>query len=100
MKKTVHRSDNLFITLLESQKELEFEIRFSTSSARGRCDALCPRCLNPVSPNRWEIEGPEGMGNTVWFACEKTLNGAEACNDDLRWTRRVDFLDGWVEHEG
>lgn len=100
MKQNVYRSDNLLITLLENEKELEFEIRFSTSYARGRCDALCPRCFNPVSPSRWEIEGPDAMGNTVWFACAETLNGTEACRGELRWTRRVDFNDGWVELEG
>lgn len=100
MKKNVYRSENLLITLTENQKELEFEIRFSTSYARGRCDALCPRCMSPVAPSRWEIEGPDGMGNTVWFACEETLDLKEPCKDDLRWTRRVDFLDGWVEQGG
>ena len=99
MKKNIYRSENVLVTFVDAQNELEFEIRFSTSHARGRCDALCPRCSNPVAPSRWEIEGPDSLGNTVWFACEETLNGAEPCRGELRWTRRVDFSDGWVEHD-
>lgn len=98
MRQNIHRSENLFITLTEDGKQLDFEIRFSTSYAKGRCDATCPRCHAPVAPARWEIEGPEGMGNTVWFTCSTPLDGTEGCKG-LRWTRRVDFNDGWVEME-
>lgn len=103
MKQNVHRSDNLLISLSDDGKELEFEIRFSMSYARGRCDATCPRCHAPVAPSRWEIEGPEALGNTVWFVCRDTLSGTPACEtgpdgtDELRWTRRVDFSEGWVD---
>lgn len=99
MKQNIYRSENLLLTFVESTGELEFEIRFSTSYARGRCDARCPRCNHSVSPSRWEIEGPDAMGNTVWFACVETLDGGEPCNGELRWTRSVDFGEGWVELE-
>lgn len=98
MRQNIHRSENLFITLTEDGTQLEFEIRFSTSYAKGRCDATCPRCRNPIAPSRWEIEGPDALGNTVWFVCSKPLNGADGCGE-LRWTRRVEFNDGWVEME-
>ena len=98
MRQNIYRSENLLITLCEDERQLEFEIRFSTSYARGRCDATCPRCHKPVSPSRWEIEGPEGLGNTVWFTCGSSSQGGAGC-DDLRWTRRVDFPDGWVDTE-
>lgn len=99
MKKSLHRSDNLLISLMEDEKTLEVEIRFSMSSARGRCDATCPRCGNPVAPTRWELEGPDGAGNTVWFECKRPLNGAEGCGGELSWTRRVEFADGWIEKD-
>lgn len=98
MKEHLHRSDNLLISILENRKQIEFEVRFSQSYARGTCEAVCPRCQNPVAPSRWELEGPDGSGNTVWFTCSKTLNGEDSCGDDMSWTRRVTFGD-WVEEE-
>lgn len=99
MKKNVHRSDNLLISLAEDGKTLEVEIRFSMSSARGRCDATCPRCGNPIPPTRWELEGPDGAGNTVWFECARPLNDKPRCESDISWTRRVEFADGWTEKD-
>lgn len=97
MRQNLHRSDNLLVSLSDDERQIEFEIRFSTSFARGACEAACPRCGNPVAPHRWELEGPDGAGNTVWFECGKALNGAPACDQELVWTRRATFDDGWVE---
>lgn len=98
MKKNIYRSENLLVTYIEADQALQFEIRFSTSYTRGRCDARCPRCKNPVSPARWEVEGPDGTSNTVWFECRETLNGKEPCGRDLHWVRQIAFAD-WVETE-
>jgi hypothetical protein len=98
LKQHLHRSENLLISLLDNKKEIEFEIRFSDSYSRGTCDALCPRCGNPVAPQRWELEGPDGSGNTVWFVCVDPLNGEEGCGEELDWTRRVTFQD-WIEED-
>lgn len=98
MKKNIHRSENLLITYLQAEQALEFEIRFSTSYARGRCDARCPRCKNPVVPNRWEIEGPDGTSNTVWFECKELIGDGEPCGSEMHWVRQIEF-DDWVETE-
>lgn len=98
MKKHIHRSENLLVSLLENGKDIEFEIRFSDSYSRGTCDALCPRCQNPIAPQRWELEGPDGSGNTVWFSCGETLNGKDPCEQEIDWTRRVLF-DEWTEED-
>lgn len=98
MKQHLHRSENLLISLLDNGEEIEFEVRFSDSYARGTCDALCPRCGHPVAPQRWEIEGPDSTGNTVWFACTNTVDNSEPCGEDVSWTRRVSFHD-WIEED-
>lgn len=96
MRKSIHRSENLSITYVESDQELEFEVRFPSSSAKGRCDALCPRCRNPVTPIRWEVVGPDGGGNVAWFACKETLNDTPPCGGSVNWVRNITFQD-WVD---
>lgn len=93
MRSVVHRSENLTIQVSEDGRKLEYEIRFSSSSARGTSDALCPKCLTTGRALHWEIEGPDGQGNTVWMVCEN-----EDCDGGgFRWTRPVTFVDGWVD---
>lgn len=97
MKTTLHRSENLIILRAEDGQRLEVEIRFSTSVARGGCDGKCPRCGAPGRPGHWELEGPDGRGNTMFLSC----NDEGACRypDDrtFNWTQEVVFPDGWVE---
>ncbi len=99
MKKAIHRSDNLTVSLSKNEKSILFELRFPNSYAQGTCTAACPRCGVPVAPTRWELEGPDGAGNTVWFACGKPLDGSEACDEDLTWTQRLSFTKGWEDRD-
>lgn len=92
MTESVHRSENLVVTR-GSGAELHFELRFPTSVARGVADATCPRCGGLGDPERWEIEGPEMRGNTVWLQC-----AAPRCAGRSRWTRSIEFGD-WEETE-
>lgn len=97
MRDTLHRSENLTIARSEDGKRLEFEIRFSSSSARGDADGICPRCGKPGRPTHWEIEGPDGRGNTVWMRC--TGEQCVEADEPFLWSQTVTFDDGWDERE-
>ncbi|TVQ98410.1 MAG: hypothetical protein EA398_13250 [Deltaproteobacteria bacterium] len=96
MKRTLHRSENLLIAALKDQ--IEFEIRFSTSAARGTCDARCPRCGEPGEPAHWELEGPDTRGNTVWMNCARATGCPGNEDGGFTWTQPVVF-EPWVEKE-
>ena len=98
MKRTLHRSENLSIALIEESAQLEFEIRFSTSSAKGGCDARCPRCQAIGKPSHWELEGPDSRGNTVWMVCPPDDAACkQEVNEGFRWSQTVVFPDGWSD---
>lgn len=96
MKRTLHRSENLIIAL--NEREVEFEIRFSTSSSRGSSDAVCPRCGAIGEPAHWELEGPDTPGNTVWMNCRRDVECPGAAEGGFTWTQPVQFA-SWEEKE-
>ncbi len=93
MREALYRSENLTVLSTEDGRRLEFEIRFTSSSTRGTAVGVCPRCGKAVRPTHWEIEGPDGTGNTVWMACERADCDGEG---EFRWSRAVMF-GPWVE---
>jgi hypothetical protein len=97
MKATIHRSENLVILRSEDSDRLELEIRFPSSFARGWCEGRCPRCGAPGRPGHWELEGPDGRGNTVYFSCnvEGQCQGSDGVS--FNWTQEVQFPDGWTD---
>lgn len=97
VKKTLHRSENLVISHLVDQESLEFEIRFSSSIARGTCEARCPRCGMTGAPSDWELKGPDDLGNTVWLNCVEDQGCPGNAEGSFRWTQNVGFPEGWVE---
>ncbi len=89
---TLHRSQNLIISRLNDSTEVNVEIRFSTSIAKGLFDSKCPRCGESGTPEQWEFEGPESSHNTIWLKCN-----AGCLDRETRWTRRAEFDDSWTE---
>lgn len=90
---TLHRSDNLLMTREPGSTEIDVEIRFPTSLARGSAESGCPRCGKPGKPEQWEIEGPDGRLNTIWLGCD-----CESTTErDTRWSRSVTFRGGWTD---
>lgn len=94
MNETLHRSENLILFRASGQTEVQVEIRFPTTSARGVFDSACPRCGSPGQPEQWEIEGPDGRTNTVWLKCDP----ANGCTRETRWSRQVTFS-GWSDDD-
>lgn len=94
MREYSHRSENLTIAVSDDGRKLEVEIRFSTSSARGLSDAVCPRCGATGRPTHWELEGPDGGGNTIWMSCNSATCVASGTP---HWSRPVVFAEGWVD---
>jgi len=97
MKTTIHRSENLVINRCDDTDRLELEIRFPSSFARGTCDARCPRCGAPGRAGHWELEGPDGRGNTVFFSCNADVSCDSSDGLTFNWTQEVLFPDGWQE---
>lgn len=95
MSETLHRSENLIISIPDGGTRLLVEIRFPTTSARGWVDAACPRCGNRGKPEQWEIEGPDARTNTMWLTCTPD-NG---CTRETRWSRQVSFAEGWSDEQ-
>ena len=99
MKRTIHRSENLAISIPDDDNKLEVEIRFTSSSAKGHCDRTCPRCGTGGEPAHWEIEGPDGANNTMWLSCpNKDDCPGNRRDDGYTWMRDVTFEE-WVEFD-
>jgi hypothetical protein len=97
MKPALHRSENLTILRGREPRTLEVEIRFSHSLARGTCDSTCPRCGRLGNPSHWELEGPDGTGNTMWLVCRDPETCGRNDGPGTSWTQSVTFAKGWED---
>jgi hypothetical protein len=93
----MHRSENLHITWDAETRRWEIEIRFPSSIARGSASGVCPRCGGGSRVEHWQLEGPDGLTNTLSLEC-----GTDPCcqateGGIFRWRQTAVFRDGWSE---